>query len=185
MEKIKKLHAACGTNYLKSNNRVEWTNIDIRNYLKKYPGIKEPDKYVNLNEFPYPFKGNEFDEVYSSHTIEHLDNPIKAVKEFVRITKPRGKIIIRVPHCSWVRTFTDPTHKMYSSLNTINHLIYDLDNVKLILKKLKISENKWLNWLSPFVNTFPNFYGRFLSGILQCAECRWELRIKPDSEEYG
>lgn len=175
---MRKLHVACGTDYFESTKEIEWINIDIRNYLKKYPGVKEPDKYVDLNVFPYTFKDNEFNEVYSSHTIEHLDNPIKAVEEFARITKIGGRIIIKVPHCSWVRAFTDPTHKIFPSLNTINHLIYDLDNVKLISKKLKISQNKWLDWLSPIVNLFPNFYERFLSGILQCAEVRWELEVE-------
>lgn len=44
------------------------------------------------------FEDNTFDYVYASHVIEHLKDPRKAVKSWVRICKPGGRIIIYAPH---------------------------------------------------------------------------------------
>jgi predicted SAM-dependent methyltransferase len=43
------------------------------------------------------FEDNKFDYVYSSHVLEHLEDPIKAIKNWFRICKPQGYIIISVP----------------------------------------------------------------------------------------
>lgn len=41
---------------------------------------------------------NEFHTVHASHILEHLDDPITALKNWYRITKSDGHLIILVPH---------------------------------------------------------------------------------------
>lgn len=43
-----------------------------------------------------PFKDKSFEKVYASHVLEHLDNPILAIKEMIRVS--RKIIVIKVPH---------------------------------------------------------------------------------------
>ena len=43
-------------------------------------------------------KDNTYDFVYSSHTIEHLPDPSEAVKNWFRVVKPGGYLIIYLPH---------------------------------------------------------------------------------------
>ena len=52
----------------------------------------------DLNKFPYPFKDNAFDVIYSSHCIEHLENKFKVFWEIYRLLKNKGIAVIRVPH---------------------------------------------------------------------------------------
>lgn len=52
-------------------------------------------KFVKGNIEKLPFRDNEFDIVLCNHTLEHVLNLDKAVKELLRIT--RKKIIITVP----------------------------------------------------------------------------------------
>jgi SAM-dependent methyltransferase len=41
---------------------------------------------------------NSYDFVYSSHTIEHLPDPSIAIKNWFRVVKPGGYLIIYLPH---------------------------------------------------------------------------------------
>ena len=43
-------------------------------------------------------KSNSFDFVYSSHCLEHLDDPFAALNRWVDICKPEGYIVVAVPH---------------------------------------------------------------------------------------
>src|SRR3989338_2302574 len=45
-----------------------------------------------------PFKANSFDIIIFLETIEHLKNPEKALREVVRIAKPKSTIIISTPN---------------------------------------------------------------------------------------
>jgi len=42
-----------------------------------------------------------YDFVFSSHCLEHIANPLKAVSEWKRVVKPNGYIIIIVPNKSY------------------------------------------------------------------------------------
>jgi SAM-dependent methyltransferase len=41
---------------------------------------------------------NHFDYVYSYHCLEHLNDPVTAIRNWYRILKPGGWLIIGVPH---------------------------------------------------------------------------------------
>ncbi len=45
-----------------------------------------------------PFKDNVWDFVISSHVVEHFYDPIKTVKEWLRVVKPGGYVYIIAPH---------------------------------------------------------------------------------------
>ena len=50
-----------------------------------------------------PFKDEVFDYVFNSHVVEHFFDPIKAVKEWFRVIKKGGYIVMVIPHKA--RTF--------------------------------------------------------------------------------
>ena len=43
-------------------------------------------------------KDSEFDFVYSSHVLEHLHDPASALKNWWRVLKPGGYLILYIPH---------------------------------------------------------------------------------------
>ena len=43
-------------------------------------------------------KDSSYDFVYSSHTIEHLPDPAEGIKNWYRVVKPGGYLIIYLPH---------------------------------------------------------------------------------------
>jgi predicted SAM-dependent methyltransferase len=72
---MKKLNLGCGQDY-----RDGWTNVEILKGLKA-------DVHHNLDKTPYPFKRNEFDLILMKMVLEHLKDPIKILKEVIRISK--------------------------------------------------------------------------------------------------
>lgn len=53
-----------------------------------------------------PFKDNALDFVINSHVIEHFYDPVKTVKEWLRVVKPGGYVYMIIPHKE--RTFDAP-----------------------------------------------------------------------------
>jgi ubiquinone/menaquinone biosynthesis C-methylase UbiE len=51
--------------------------------------------FVYASTYALPFRDNSFDEVLSVHLLEHLETPLKALKEMVRVS--RNLVMVVVP----------------------------------------------------------------------------------------
>jgi SAM-dependent methyltransferase len=63
---------------------------------------------------------NSYDFILSSHNLEHFANPVKALREWQRITKPGGGLVLVLPN--YAKTFDhrrDPT--------AVSHMLEDFD----------------------------------------------------------
>ena len=77
----------------------------IINYgFKKYicgvlhePGLSYPDYVENIDITEIPYPENTFDLVLCSHVLEHVQNDLQAMREFLRVLKPGGTAILQVP----------------------------------------------------------------------------------------
>ena len=120
-------------------------------------------RIVDVNK-KLPFKDNSFDLIWCSEVIEHLKNPAKTVKEFYRILRPGGKMLLTTPnsYCWLFRLFSliglppkrlqrdDHIHffhvkdvkKMFPNATLYGFFPY-------FLVKFQIKSNWAINWLSP------------------------------------
>ncbi len=97
-----KLDVGCGSN---PNGDV---NVDFfTGGWNKQEADQKKGEYLNPHEIPnfviahaefLPFRDGSFDIAFSSHTIEHLKNPTKMLKELLCVSK--HKIQVRCPHHS-------------------------------------------------------------------------------------
>ncbi|MBI2629558.1 class I SAM-dependent methyltransferase [Candidatus Pacearchaeota archaeon] len=53
--------------------------------------------FKKMNVEQLNFSANSFDKIYCVETLEHLINPEKALKEFNRVLKNKGKLVISYP----------------------------------------------------------------------------------------
>lgn len=156
---MKKLNVGCGKDY-----RSGWVNLDIINVKK--------DVEHNLNELPYPFKDNSFDEVLMSMVLEHLNNPIKVLKEIIRISKDKAKVRVIVPHATSYANFTDIQHKTNFTENSFNKdLMEEYELEKLVLKRKKfVFVNKWRRYFP-----FKRYLKVFLNGVYDDIHFEFEV----------
>lgn len=85
------LNLGCGNNIKKSDDHLNWINVDIR-------GVKGIDHEVNAGK-SLPFGNGVFRIVYACHLLEHFPmvDTESIVTEMVRITKKGGEVFIAVP----------------------------------------------------------------------------------------
>ena len=108
---MNKLHLGSGNQPKKG-----WINLDI------LPG-KNVDVVHDLNYFPYPFKDNSIDEIYTEYVLEHMKDIIGTLKEIYRICKNKAIIEIIVPHFTAHRMFGDLTHHRFFSYTSFDNFI--------------------------------------------------------------
>lgn len=61
-----------------------------------------------------------YDFVLSSHTLEHIANPLQALTEWIRVLKERGLLVLVVPH-------KDGTFDHRRPVTSLSHLIQDFE----------------------------------------------------------
>ena len=169
---MKKLNLGCGLDI-----KRDYLNMDFLNI----PGV---DVVHDLNKFPYPFRDREFDEIYTSHVLEHLEDLIKVMAELRRICKSEGIIRIRVPHFSCGVSYRDPTHKRLFSYFTFDYFtdncFYGLPKFKIRKRMLNFTRQSFTSLnliLNPIININPLIYERFFCWILPSSEVLFELEV--------
>lgn len=69
-------------------------------------------------------------EVYSRHFFEHIDNFSEYLAEITRVLEPGGVLHFIVPHFSNPYFYSDPTHKQFFGLYTMNYFFENKLNFK-------------------------------------------------------
>lgn len=79
--------------------------------------IKDADILADLNG-PWPFENNSVGVIRAIDVLEHLIDPIHAMREISRILIPGGWAFIQVPSTDGRGAFQDPTHKSFWNQNS-------------------------------------------------------------------
>ncbi|MAG52811.1 MAG: hypothetical protein CMH62_02515 [Nanoarchaeota archaeon] len=110
--------------------------IDVSDFsidFSKKKGIKVTKDIKKL-------KANSFDSVLSIHCLEHLENPFDYIKEFYRVLKPSGRLLIVLP----TQTKNKPTKNFKPNIG--KHLYgWNFNHINELLNsaKFKIKLNKF------------------------------------------
>jgi len=148
--------------------RRGYVNVDFNRSVKA-------DKYLDLNELPYPFESNSFSEILMIRILEHLNNPDLVMKEIYRIAKPKAIIKIRVPHFSSIHTWADIEHKRGYSILTFIHQNLS-DKFKVINQYIELPTRSFL--MKPIAKFFPILYEKCFAYVFTATDLVIELEVK-------
>ncbi|MBU1103120.1 MAG: class I SAM-dependent methyltransferase [Nanoarchaeota archaeon] len=156
----KKLNLGCGLDYKKG-----WVNVDVIDV--------KADMKFDLNNFPYPFKKDTFDEILLRMILEHLEEPIEVLKEVIRISKNNAKLIIIVPHANSYANLTDIQHKTNFTEDSFDiYLLNEYGLNSLFLgKKEFIFHHQWKKYMP-----FKSYLKIFLNGLYD--DLCFEFRVR-------
>ena len=128
------LDAGCGTGLITLHLQGTVIGIDINEWnLKRAKEHAPKGNYVQADIESLPIISRSIDTVVCTETLEHLPQPEQAVREFARVLKPGGKLIISIPnkHIIWkFRKFllttcpvSEPFHRSYT-MNEFKRLLH-------------------------------------------------------------
>jgi SAM-dependent methyltransferase len=131
---------------LRSSCKVEYVDYISKEGSKKIFKEISPlylvqvDHICDLDKEDLHFKTCSYDFVIANHIIEHLANPIKAIKEMFRIIKINGLLVISIPDCNYTydkcRNITELSHLIMDYNKNVNEISTEhysdlLDQIKL------------------------------------------------------
>lgn len=78
-------------------NTILYSDILTAEQLERsYPGSKPPDIVSDSESFP-TIANDRFDFIVANHVLEHLSSPIRALKEWFRILRDDGLLLMAIP----------------------------------------------------------------------------------------
>jgi SAM-dependent methyltransferase len=87
----------------------------------QFSGSRRPGKTILCDGSNLAgIENGSYDFVLSSHNLEHFANPVKALKEWQRVVRPGGSLILVLPH--YAKTFD---HRRM--LTPVSHMIEDFE----------------------------------------------------------
>ncbi len=84
-------------------------------------GDRKGFQHISDGSDLHKIEDGHYDFILSCHSIEHIANPIKALKEWKRVIKNEGYMLLIVPH-------KDQTFDHKRPVTTLEHLIDDFNN---------------------------------------------------------
>jgi ubiquinone/menaquinone biosynthesis C-methylase UbiE len=144
-----KLHIGCGTKRL-----AGFINIDESKNVK-------PDIVASITKLP--FKDGSVDEIYSAHTLEHIQDFRKAMREMHRVLKKGGKLVLVLPYPTSMATFV-PHHYWYFSWDALAPFVKGsgwayYENFHFTSQKQQLIFGNWFYRLfAGFANAHPALY---------------------------
>jgi SAM-dependent methyltransferase len=182
---VRRLNLGCGRDH-----RAGHVNLDR-------VALRGVDVVADL-ERPLPFATDTFDEVWSSHVLEHVERLLPLLAELGRITRPGGRLRITVPHLSFFGAYTDPTHRRFFGYHSFDYFtaeapynFYTGLRFRIVRREIRFfwwnNERRrvpshLLTWL---INRAPLFYERFACWMLPANEVYFELEVLPRGVAAG
>ena len=110
--------------------------IDVGASIWPLDGARPVENHADENAYRIRELDESLDYVFSSHTVEHLDEIDKAIKEWARVIKPGGILFLYIPH---------PACSMWNA-DVFEHHVWDVhpEEIEKIISKtgeLTVIEN--------------------------------------------
>jgi ubiquinone/menaquinone biosynthesis C-methylase UbiE len=154
-----KLDVGCG------NAPAGDVNVDLPGSERHRSGkklfVKRISNFIYASAYALPFSDDSFDEVVSYHLLEHLDTPLVALKELVRVSK--NTVAIAVPAFAYrgecgEHLYTWGEGSLFNILSKVG--LKDIQISTGCFREVKGNVLKWIYKRSYVLGTFAMIFAR-------------------------
>ncbi len=108
------LDAGCGTGgfirrMMPRHPGWRWTGVDLEPLACALARERCRARIVEGSVLALPFPDASFDAVVSADVLYHLPDDAAALREFFRVLRPGGALVVNVPAHRWLRSYHDVT----------------------------------------------------------------------------
>jgi SAM-dependent methyltransferase len=118
---------------------------DVRIDVRRFPSVM-----VLIDAHSLAFRDSVFDQILCFEVLEHLDSPVRALKEFRRVLKDDGIVVITVPNVWYWRRIVRALFGRYGVLSkTADHKqAWDIHEFRSLAyqAEFRVNEVEWLDW---------------------------------------
>lgn len=124
-----------------NRNNAIFLEYFVDDYDALFPNAKK-DNFISGKAEDIPVPDDSYDFIVSSHCLEHCVDPIKVLKEFRRVLKSSGTILLILPHCERTFDFGRP-------ISTLESHIFDHES--------EVSKENYLEFEGKYFTVFDDF----------------------------
>ena len=144
----------------------------------------DPDVVWDLSKRPWPFEDASIREVFAFDVIEHLDDVLGTMEEIHRICLPGARVHISVPHFSSRNAYTDPTHRRFFGIGSMEYFSPDSDlnfyteaRFRVIRRQIYFEHSLLSRVVWRLVDRFPDLYERRFAWVYPAWFLSFELEV--------
>ncbi len=147
-----------------SQDFAQYKPAEIKNGLQKQNwDYGKLDIVSDVTRIPEP--DSSFDAILCTEVIEHIINPSDAIKEFSRLLKKNGQLILTAPFCSM--THFAP-HYYY---NGFSRYFYEMELKKNNFELIEMTQNgNYFEYLAQEIRRLPSMAEKYCSAVLSKEE---------------
>lgn len=124
-----------------------------------------PEQYIKCDIIDMPFENESIDVVLCTEVFEHIENPVEALREFSRVVKKGGRVILTAPFASLVHMAP------YYYNSGFSRYWYEKNLSKFGFRILEMKSNgDYFSWLGQEINRLPSMVERYLKKELSKEE---------------
>lgn len=153
-EKVLDVGCGSGAYVLELMDRFDIHGLDYQ----EFPSWEEaPERFGLSDAATLPCDDESYDTIATFETLEHLPDPLKALKEYYRVCKKN--LILTVPNCEGTEAmkksnliyghYIDPTHCNFFTMKSLTNLITETG--------FRIQESYYINKINPLPFVFEFF----------------------------
>ncbi len=155
-----------------------------KNKLKGCVGIdgdpsSHADIVVDFEKNPIPLGDSVADKVFSKQVFEHLEDPVRVLKELYRIVRPGGEIFIEVPHYS-SHIAHGVGHKQYYSHKEMTQMFRTEIHCQILKAEITFYKSFRYSGIHFMANRFPTDYERFWAYFFPAENIQVTARVVKD-----
>lgn len=134
-ENEKVLDVGCGTggNMLLLKQYGEVHGVDMSDEALQYAKTAGYTSLTKADGASMPITENSFDAVFAIDVLEHIDNDVQALKEWLRVVKPGGIVFLSVPAFQFLWSYHDTLnhHKRRYTKSSLRHCVSSIGGTRI------------------------------------------------------